>query len=94
METGSWEVSPDQIDRLAVIADGTNRAIAANPSEVFLIEGHTDAVGSQVDNLSLSDRRAESVALVRDTPHGHPAVRSFRTLGRNFQKLLERRRRQ
>jgi len=29
-----------------------------------LIEGHTDAVGSDVDNLSLSDRRAESVALV------------------------------
>ena len=62
-ETGSWEISPDQIDRLAMIADGINRAIAANPSEVFLIEGHTDAVGSDDDNLSLSDRRAESVAL-------------------------------
>ena len=40
-----------------------NRAIASNPREVFLIEGHTDAVGSEVDNLSLSDRRAESVAI-------------------------------
>jgi outer membrane protein OmpA-like peptidoglycan-associated protein len=29
---------------------------------VFLIEGHTDAVGSDVDNLSLSDRRAQSAA--------------------------------
>jgi OmpA-OmpF porin, OOP family len=62
-DTGSWEVTPDQVGGLAVIADGINRAIATNPSEVFLIEGHTDAVGSDVDNLSLSDRRAESVAL-------------------------------
>jgi outer membrane protein OmpA-like peptidoglycan-associated protein len=29
-----------------------------------MIEGHTDAVGSDVDNLSLSDRRAETVALI------------------------------
>jgi len=39
-------------------------AIQRNPREVFLIEGHTDAVGSDVDNLSLSDRRAEAVAQV------------------------------
>jgi OOP family OmpA-OmpF porin len=63
-DTGSWEVSPDQVERLAVIADGINRAIAVNPGEVFQIEGYTDAVGSDVDNLSLSDRRAESVALL------------------------------
>ena len=58
-DTGSWEIAPDQVERLAVIADGINRAISANPSEVFLVEGHTDAVGSDIDNLSLSDRRAE-----------------------------------
>jgi OOP family OmpA-OmpF porin len=29
---------------------------------VFMIEGHTDAVGSAEDNASLSDRRAEAVA--------------------------------
>ena len=57
-DTGSWELSPDQVQRLAAIADGLNRAIQRNPSEVFLIEGYTDAVGSDVDNLSLSDRRA------------------------------------
>ena len=38
--------------------------VGRNPDEVFLIEGHTDAVGSDVDNLSLSDRRAESVAVI------------------------------
>jgi outer membrane protein OmpA-like peptidoglycan-associated protein len=63
-ETGSWEITPDQAQRLAVIAEGIRRAIEQNPGEVFLIEGHTDAVGSDVDNLSLSDRRAESVAVV------------------------------
>jgi OmpA family protein len=40
------------------------RVVHRNPNEVFLIEGYTDAVGSNEDNLSLSDRRAESVAEV------------------------------
>jgi outer membrane protein OmpA-like peptidoglycan-associated protein len=60
--TGSWEITPDQVQKLAAIAQGINDAIARNPREVYLIEGHTDAVGSDVDNLSLSDRRAEAVA--------------------------------
>jgi OmpA-OmpF porin, OOP family len=62
VETGSWEIPPDQASKLQVIADGLNKAIARNPREVFLIEGHTDATGADVDNLSLSDRRAESAA--------------------------------
>jgi OOP family OmpA-OmpF porin len=61
-ETGSWEIPPDQAAKLQSIANGLNRAIQRNPREVFLIEGHTDAVGNDVDNLSLSDRRAESAA--------------------------------
>ncbi|MFD2181925.1 OmpA family protein [Rhodoplanes azumiensis] len=72
-ESGSWELDPAQVQKLAGIADGLNRAIQANPQEVFLIEGHTDAVGSDVDNLSLSDRRAESVALVLTQQFGVPA---------------------
>ena len=62
-DTGSWQLSPEQVDRLAAIAEGINRAIERNPREVFMVEGHTDAVGNDVDNLSLSDRRAESVAV-------------------------------
>src|SRR5450755_3120657 len=61
-ETGSWEIPPDQAAKLQSIADGLNRAISRNPREVFLIEGHTDAVGPDVDNLSLSDRRAQAAA--------------------------------
>ncbi len=71
-ETGSWEIPPDQIGRLAGIAEGVNRAIQKNPREIFLIEGHTDAVGSDLDNLSLSDRRAESVAVVLTQEFGVP----------------------
>ncbi len=63
-ETGSWEITPDQAQKLAGIAQGLNQAIQRNPREVFLIEGHTDAVGADVDNLSLSDRRAEAVAQI------------------------------
>lgn len=72
-ETGSWEIPPDQAAKLQVIADGLNRAITANPRAVFLIEGHTDAVGSDVDNLSLSDRRAESAATLLTQQFGVPA---------------------
>src|SRR5205085_4027120 len=72
-ETGSWELTPEQIDRLEILASGLNRAIEQNPREVFLIEGHTDAVGSDVDNLSLSDRRAESVAIALTQQFNVPA---------------------
>ena len=63
-ETGSWEVTPDQAQLLGPIAEAMRQAIEKNPEEVYLVEGHTDAVGSEEDNLSLSDRRAEAVAEV------------------------------
>ena len=63
-DTGSWEVAPEQHPRLQAIAEAMNRILARNPNEMIMIEGHTDAVGNDVDNLSLSDRRAESVAVI------------------------------
>ena len=72
-ETGSWDIPPDQAAKLQVIADGINRTITRNPREVFLIEGHTDAVGNDTDNLSLSDRRAESAATLLTQQFGVPA---------------------
>jgi outer membrane protein OmpA-like peptidoglycan-associated protein len=87
-EFGSWEVPPDQLDRLAVVAEAISRAIRRNPGEVFLIEGHTDAVGSDVDNLSLSDRRAESVALALSDRFQVPAENlSTQGYGKQYLKV-------
>jgi outer membrane protein OmpA-like peptidoglycan-associated protein len=63
-DTGSWTVDLDQIATLEFIGYAIAEAIAANAYEVFLVEGHADAVGSDVSNLVLSDRRAESVATI------------------------------
>jgi outer membrane protein OmpA-like peptidoglycan-associated protein len=63
-EFGAWEVTQDQYPALRRVANAMKRVIDRNPEEVFLIEGHTDAVGSDEDNLSLSDRRAESVSII------------------------------
>lgn len=63
-ETGSWDIDPSQYRKLERIARAMRRVINRNPNEVFLIEGYTDAVGSEVDNLTLSDRRAEAVSVV------------------------------
>jgi outer membrane protein OmpA-like peptidoglycan-associated protein len=71
-ETGSWDVSPEQADKLAPIAEAMKRAIAANPNEVYMIEGHTDAVGSDDDNLLLSDRRAQAVTEILTEEFGVP----------------------
>jgi outer membrane protein OmpA-like peptidoglycan-associated protein len=71
-QTGSWDITSDQAQLLAPIAEAMRRAIARDPNEVYLIEGHTDAVGSPEDNLSLSDRRAEAVAEVLTSQFGIP----------------------
>jgi len=53
-----------QAQSLRKVADAMNKVLKNNPAETFLIEGHTDAVGSDESNLVLSDERAESVANV------------------------------
>jgi outer membrane protein OmpA-like peptidoglycan-associated protein len=61
-ESGAWTIGPQQARQLERVAGALVRALSSSPNEVFLIEGHTDAVGADVDNLSLSDRRAQAVA--------------------------------
>lgn len=61
--SGSAAIRPEQAEELATLGTAIRDRIAENPREVFLVEGHTDAVGSGAFNLALSDRRAESLAL-------------------------------
>ncbi|MBT8418179.1 MAG: OmpA family protein, partial [Silicimonas sp.] len=61
--TGSAAIQPSQAEELTSLGRAMSAIISERPGEVFLIEGHTDAVGSATYNLALSDRRAETVAL-------------------------------
>ena len=62
-DTGSAAIRPNQAEQLQSLGATIRDVIAENPQEIFMIEGHTDTVGSDAANLALSDRRAESVAL-------------------------------
>ncbi len=71
-EFGSWDVGQEQFPKLERVAKVIRRITDQKPSEVFMIEGHTDAVGSDVDNLTLSDRRAQAVAEILSSVFGVP----------------------
>lgn len=61
---GSAEIDDSQVEALEGLAEAMQRMLEENPGETFMIEGHTDAVGSDEANLALSDRRAETIAIV------------------------------
>ena len=70
--TGSSAILPGQAQNLADLGKALRDLIRKNPGKVFLIEGHTDAVGNAPYNLTLSDRRAESVAKALSEYYGVP----------------------
>ena len=63
-DTGKATISRDQVSALSKVANAMLKLLEENPAEVFLIEGHTDAVGSDISNLNLSDQRASTVARI------------------------------
>jgi outer membrane protein OmpA-like peptidoglycan-associated protein len=60
---GSATIGNDQMAALFELGEIMEQIIAENPAEVYLIEGHADKVGTDYDNLILSDERAEAVAV-------------------------------
>ncbi|WP_432348069.1 OmpA family protein [Shinella yambaruensis] len=70
--TGSADVPMSQARTLRSVAEAMQKVLDKDPGETFLIEGHTDAVGSDKSNLVLSDERAESVASLLTDVYGIP----------------------
>jgi outer membrane protein OmpA-like peptidoglycan-associated protein len=68
--TGSADISMKEARTLRKVADAISQVLEKDPAETFLIEGHTDAIGSDQANLLLSDRRAESIANILTDVYG------------------------
>jgi len=71
-DTGSAAIKPDQAQALSTLGRVIADSVRRNPAEIYMIEGHTDTVGADAMNLTLSDRRAESVALALTEFFGVP----------------------
>jgi outer membrane protein OmpA-like peptidoglycan-associated protein len=73
-------VREEEVDNLDQIASVIERVLKKYPREVFLIEGHTDAVGSDAYNAKLSKARAEAVKKALSTFYIIPA-KNLKTVG-------------
>jgi outer membrane protein OmpA-like peptidoglycan-associated protein len=85
---GESIVREEEVRNLDRIGSVIEKILKRYPREVFLIEGHTDAVGSDVSNLYLSRARAEAAKQALVTYYDIPA-QNLRTagLGERFLKI-------
>ena len=87
-DTGAATISQDQVSNLSKVAGAMLRLLERNPAETFLIEGHTDAVGSDIYNLQLSDARAATVAqILTDFYHVPPENLATQGYGKRYLKV-------
>ncbi len=84
---GSAEVPYSQYGKVENIAVAMERILRRNRHEIFLIEGHTDAVGSRASNQRLSEARAASLKRVLVREFGIPR-RALETVGYGEDFLL------
>jgi outer membrane protein OmpA-like peptidoglycan-associated protein len=73
-------VRAEEVSNLDRLAEIMERILTAHPREIFLIEGHTDAVGSDAANLVLSRQRAEAIKTALQTYYVIPG-KNLRTVG-------------
>jgi outer membrane protein OmpA-like peptidoglycan-associated protein len=71
-EFGSAAIAYSEYPKVENIAIALRRILQRNPRELFLLEGHTDAVGTRFFNQVLSERRAESMRSVLTASFGIP----------------------
>ncbi len=84
---GSAEIPYQEHWKVERIAAALQDILHYNPDELFLIEGHTDAVGSFGSNLRLSRRRARSLQKLLMYQFGVPGY-ALETVGFGEDELL------
>lgn len=84
---GSAEIPYSQFGKIENIADAIERILRRDRRQVFLVEGHTDAVGSWGSNQRLSEARAASLKSVLVNEFGIPR-RALETVGYGEEYLL------
>ncbi|MFN0193030.1 MAG: OmpA family protein [Aestuariivirga sp.] len=73
-------VREEEVGNLDRIAEIMERIIAKRPQEIFMVEGHTDAVGSDEYNLKLSRERSAAIKKALTTYYVIPE-RNLKTVG-------------
>jgi len=80
-DTGKATIKPESYPILAKVAE----FLQANPKAIVEIQGHTDSVGSESYNMSLSQARAEAV---RDYLITHHSIEASRLIAKGYGETM------